>query len=503
MDSVTNKKVMFSIGALLSLLLLIPTTQAAWQPDPAFGLGEAGKFAVLSLGKPSADTDGQSKLDLSTVTIYGDVGVGPYGTLDFQGPATINGNLYIDPTLEAQDILTDEGTVTGIRYDNINGDEPAKDLSVAVDHAELAAKNIAALPPTQTYPRLTTSLNIYGTEPMNVISIEGIDYKKSSKDVPLVLTLIGEADTLFVLNVSGKFVLGPNSSIRGSDEVDPSNVLINIKEGNTPVQFAANSFVGGTLLSPNRKMGPLQGASGPIIGALVQEISLVGGAVLNQFPLPVAVILADPTVMVGDTVQLDGSASSAPSGGDLEYYWSLEPPYDSTTTLGYMAVDKPYFIADVAGIYTVHLEVFDGVNFSEADTTTIIADAPGLPVDLTLTITDAPTTAIQKVAMTYTLDIANNSVNAASGVVLEVLLNGDVRGTPTGTFGDAGECSYTTESGITCFIDDMYAYESVSVLIELTPKRAGIFSIDANVDSLAQDENLTDNSAYAETVVQK
>ena len=60
----TNKRIVPVLGSLLSMLLLFPTTQAAWDPHEDFGLGEAGEFAVLSLGKPSADTDGQSKLDL-------------------------------------------------------------------------------------------------------------------------------------------------------------------------------------------------------------------------------------------------------------------------------------------------------------------------------------------------------------------------------------------------------------------------------------------------------
>ena len=104
-----------AIGVCLVMLLGSPAAQPGWALDPAFGLGRAAEFAVLSLGKPSAETDGQSKLDLSQVTIHGDVGVGPFGTLDFQGPSWIEGELYLDLTLEPQDILTDEGTVTGGR----------------------------------------------------------------------------------------------------------------------------------------------------------------------------------------------------------------------------------------------------------------------------------------------------------------------------------------------------------------------------------------------------
>jgi hypothetical protein len=36
-----------------------------------------------------------------------------------------------------------------------------------------------------------------------------------------------------VLNIGGKFVLGPNSSIRGAE---PSQVLINVLQGDTPLR---------------------------------------------------------------------------------------------------------------------------------------------------------------------------------------------------------------------------------------------------------------------------
>lgn len=88
-----------SLLAILITLLMASPAVAGWQPAPVFGLGAAGEYAVLSLGKPSAETDGQSRLDLSAVTIHGDVGVRPYGVLDFQGPSTIDGDLLIDRTL--------------------------------------------------------------------------------------------------------------------------------------------------------------------------------------------------------------------------------------------------------------------------------------------------------------------------------------------------------------------------------------------------------------------
>ena len=265
---------LLSLFFVADLCLLLPAmnADAAWAPDPAFGLGDAGRFAVLSLGKPTAETLGQAKLDLSSATINGDTGVGPYGTLDFQGPSTIDGNLYLDPTLLPQDIITDAGTVTGSRV-------TTRDLSGAVNDALSAAAANAALTPTQSFGTITTSMTIVGSGGLNVIAITSLDYSGSSNTTPLQLTLTGGTNDRFVLNVSGKFELGPGARITG---IDPSRVLINVLPGTVPVQFAANSHVGGTLLSPERKMGPLQGLSGPIIGGWVKEISLIGGAIVSH-----------------------------------------------------------------------------------------------------------------------------------------------------------------------------------------------------------------------------
>lgn len=480
-----------SLVAGLGLLFALATAQAGWQPDPAFGLGSAGQFAVLSLGKPSAETDGQSRLDLSAVDVYGDVGVGPYGTLDFQGPSTIHGDLYIDPTLAPQDIISDAGLVTGTRV--------TRDLSGPVAEALAAAAANADRLPTRSFDRLGVSTTIYGQGGMNVIAIEGLDYARSSATTPLTLTLQGGDSDLFLLNVSGKFVMGPNSSIRG---VDPSRVLVNVLPGNTPAQFAANSYVGGTLLATERKMGPLQGASGPVIGARVAEISLVGGAVLNPPALaPVAVIVTDQTVTVGQPVQLDGSASTAPYGAPLSYAWSLlDRPIGSSATLSDPDAVNPYFIPDLVGDYVVQLIVCDGDQYSEAAVATIAAAEPGEGVDLSLGITDSPDPVVRKQPVTYTLTISNQSPGSGSDVRLEATLLGDVRGTPA--MEPAEACSYL-DGRVSCALGELPGGLSSTVTVRATPKRQGGFGIEATVSADGVDPDPLDNTASEPTTVLK
>ena len=81
---------------------------------------------------------------------------------------------------------------------------------------------------------------------------------------------------------------------------------------------------------------------------------------------------ADQAVLVNDTVQLDGSASSDVDGDSLTFKWSLvSKPGGSSATLSDTTVVKPTFDVDIAGIYTVQLIVNDGNVNSVPDTVTI------------------------------------------------------------------------------------------------------------------------------------
>ena len=87
---------------------------------------------------------------------------------------------------------------------------------------------------------------------------------------------------------------------------------------------------------------------------------------------PVSHAGADQAVLVNDTVQLDGSASSDVDGDTLTFTWSfVSKPGGSTATLSDTTVVKPTFDVDIAGTYTVQLIVNDGTVNSAPDTVTI------------------------------------------------------------------------------------------------------------------------------------
>jgi len=85
----------------------------------------------------------------------------------------------------------------------------------------------------------------------------------------------------------------------------------------------------------------------------------------------------DQTVITGETVQLDGSGSSAPEGDPLTFEWTIaSSPGGSAAVLDDPTLLNPVFVPDVAGSYEVQLVVNDGSADSSPDHVSIIAKTP-------------------------------------------------------------------------------------------------------------------------------
>jgi len=103
----------------------------------------------------------------------------------------------------------------------------------------------------------------------------------------------------------------------------------------------------------------------------------------------------DRTVNVGDEVQLDGSASSDPEGGELSFAWTLvSQPSESSASLSGADTAEPSFTADAPGDYVVELTVEDPQGATATDSVRITAqedtdDLGDLDGDGDVTILDA------------------------------------------------------------------------------------------------------------------
>jgi hypothetical protein len=102
---------------------------------------------------------------------------------------------------------------------------------------------------------------------------------------------------------------------------------------------------------------------------LVWQVS--GTPVLRNTP-PVANAGPDQTVVVTQTVTLDGSHSTDANGDPLQYRWSFVAiPTGSHASLSSPTLVHPTFVVDRPGIYVVQLIVNDGKVDSAPDTVTI------------------------------------------------------------------------------------------------------------------------------------
>ncbi len=104
----------------------------------------------------------------------------------------------------------------------------------------------------------------------------------------------------------------------------------------------------------------------------VQTVDTIAVSTVNS--PPVADAGPDQPIVAGQTVLLDGAASSDVDGDALDYRWSLLlVPGGSTAALDDPQSVRPEFTADVAGTYVAQLIVDDGAEFSAADTVVLSA----------------------------------------------------------------------------------------------------------------------------------
>ncbi|MGH8547581.1 MAG: putative Ig domain-containing protein [Methylococcales bacterium] len=120
---------------------------------------------------------------------------------------------------------------------------------------------------------------------------------------------------------------------------------------------------------------------------------------------PVADAGADQNALVGDTVTLDGSASSDADGDALTFHWSLlSVPAGSTAVPSDPNAVRPTFHAALAGTYIAQLIVNDGTVDSAPDTVTIVVNNRVPPANQAPSITSTPVTTAS-VGQPYSYDV--------------------------------------------------------------------------------------------------
>jgi len=115
-------------------------------------------------------------------------------------------------------------------------------------------------------------------------------------------------------------------------------------------------------------------------GGSVVTVTSTAKAAINLPPIANAGL--DKSVLVGTTVNLNGSASYDPNGDLLTYSWSIiTKPNGSNASLNSSTLATPSFTADALGIYLLSLTVNDGKSTSSTSKVSIIS-TPLTGVDL-------------------------------------------------------------------------------------------------------------------------
>ena len=241
----------------------------------------------------------------------------------------------------------------------------------------------AATLTNSTSVKPTFTADVAGTYTASLVVNDG-----TTSSAPSTVTITGSVATGNAPPVADA---GPNQNVTipttvfldgsGSSDPDGDALAYSWSFSSRPAGSTA-TLAGATTVNPNFS---------PDLAGVYQVRLVVSDGQASSAPSTVTITAAtgnsapiadagpDQEVVAGDTVTLDGSASSDADGDPLTYAWSLTTrPTDSTATLSNSTSVSPTFVADVAGIYVASLVVNDGELNSAADTVSITALMNGI-----------------------------------------------------------------------------------------------------------------------------
>ena len=243
MKTLINRQTFLSIAMGLTLL----AAQVAQGSFASINLGPAADYSVLGLSGPSGHG---STIHLSSgpLRVNGNVGVGDFGALNFDGGGQINGR--VDASSSAALNNTANATPSILKTSNNRGPRLGS-RAMPKTHSTTHAPNVSAAPKPdkvqEATPKGYINTMLTGNGGLNVISI-GQDIHLSGGN----LTLTGNASDVFVFKIAGTMELSGNTNIVLNGGLTAGNVIWDFIGSGSQFQTSGQSQTAGIFLAPER-----------------------------------------------------------------------------------------------------------------------------------------------------------------------------------------------------------------------------------------------------------
>ena len=285
------------------------------------------------------------------------------------------GTTILGDTLTASYSFSDpngdtEGNSTFQWFRNGNPISGATTLNYTITSAELGLTITFEVTPVNATAELTgtptasNEINVFNTAPVATAELANLS------DPTALTIIIGSSVTAFgensfdpeqnTLTYNWSFASQPANSTATLSSASDINPFFNVDvAGEYIVQLIVNDGIDNSAAS-------------------VVTVTAITDPNLQ----PVAIILAENSVVSGTIVDLQGYTSSDPDGDPLTYSWVLSSrPTSSTASLSVTASPNSTITPDIEGTYIIELTVSDGLVNSPVDshTITVIAASTVVP----------------------------------------------------------------------------------------------------------------------------
>lgn len=222
--------------------------------------------------------------------------------------------------------------------------------------------------------------DVAGTYSLNLIVNDGVQYSTPAKVDIVAFQLATNVAPVADAGVPQNVLVGSTVTMNASNSRDSNGDVLSYS-------WSFTSRPNGSITSLTNPTAVNTTFVPDIVGTYTLSLVVNDGttasipSIVNivAFPLstdiaPVADAGVPQTVLVGSTVNLDGSNSMDANNDVLSYSWSfVSTPSNSIATLTNATSVNPAFIPDVPGAYVVELVVHGGTVESVPDTVTIAA----------------------------------------------------------------------------------------------------------------------------------